>query len=80
MTNERGPPCVWGPAGLMGIGPGRGIPWGGGDPCGLGELDGGVHLVGSGGMDLTPVVSDEGPVAGRSEEPHFDGTGEDCEP
>jgi hypothetical protein len=80
MTKGRGPPCVGGTGGLIGMGPGRGIPWGGGDPCGLGDPDGGVHFVGSGGMDLTPVVSDEGPVAGLSGGPHFDGTGEDCEP
>jgi hypothetical protein len=62
----------------MGIGPGRGIPCGGGEPCGL-DPDGGVHLVGSGGIDLTPPESDDGPEAGRSGGPHFDGIGEDCE-
>jgi hypothetical protein len=42
------------------------------------DPEGGVHLVGRGGIDLTPPVSDC-PVLGRSGEPHFDGTGEDCE-
>jgi len=79
MTNGRGPPCAGGTGGLIGIGPGRGIPWGGGDPCGLDDPDGGLHLVGNGGIDLTPPVSDDGPVPGRSGGPHFDGTGEDCE-
>ena len=36
-------------------------------------------MVGSGGMDLTPLVSDAGGIVGRSGGPHFDGTGEDCE-
>src|SRR5467141_3225010 len=79
ITNGRGPPCVGGAGGLIGTGPGRGIPGGGGVPCGLVDPDWGLHLVGSGGMDLTPPVSDDGPVVGRSGGPHFDGTGEDCE-
>jgi hypothetical protein len=42
--------------------------------------EGGVHLVGRGGIDLTPVDSDDGPVTGRSVGvPHFEGTGDDCE-
>src|SRR2546425_3026371 len=49
MPNGRGPPCVGGTGGLMGMGPGRGIPWGGREPGGLVDPDGGVHLVGSGG-------------------------------
>ncbi len=44
------------------------------------DPDGGVHFVGRGGIDLTPVDSDGGPVDGRSVgEAHFDGTGDDCE-
>jgi len=63
----------------MGMGAGRGIPWGGGEPCGYVDPDDGVHLVGSGGIDLTPEVSEDGAIRGRSGGAHFDGTAEDCE-
>jgi hypothetical protein len=80
MTNGRGPPCDGGIGGLMGIGPGRGTPWVGGEPCGLLDPEDGVHLVGRGGIDLTPVDSDGWPIGGRSVGvAHFDGTGDDCE-
>jgi len=79
MTNGRGPPCVGGTGGLMGMGPGRGIPWGAREPGGLVDPDGGVHLVGSGGIDLTPEVSEDGAIPGRSGGAHFEGTGDDCE-
>ena len=79
MTNGRGPPCVGGNGGLMGIRPGRGMPGGGGALCGLVDPDVGVHLVGRGGMDLTPGVSEDGSIPGRSGGAHFDGIAEDCE-
>ena len=43
------------------------------------DPDGGVHLVGSGGIDLTPEVSEDGAIRGRSGGAHFDGTAEGCE-
>jgi len=63
----------------MGMGPGRGIPCGGGEPGVLVDPDCGVHLVGSGGIALTPEVSEDGGIPGRSGGAHFDGTAEDCE-
>src|SRR2546422_11211949 len=78
MTNGRGPPCVGGTGGLMGMGPGRGIPWGGREPGGLVDPDGGVHLVGSGGVDLISEGLGGGAVSGGVGGGHFVGNGEDC--
>src|SRR2546422_762631 len=47
MTNGRGPPWVGGTGGLMGIGPGRGIVYGGGGLCGLVQDVLRVQLVGA---------------------------------
>ncbi len=42
--------------------------------------EGGVHFVGKGGMDLTPVDSEDDPASERSAGlAHFEGTGDDCE-
>jgi hypothetical protein len=50
------------------------------EPCGLVGPDPGVHFGGSGGIDRTPVDSDDCPVPGRSMGgAHFDGTAEGCE-
>src|SRR3989441_13154873 len=78
MTNGRGPPCVGGTGGLMGMGPGRGIPWGGREPGGLVDPDGGVHLVGSGGVDFFSGGFGGGGVSGWGGGGHFLGGGGEC--
>src|SRR5207249_5970114 len=53
--NGRGPPCGGGRGPLTGNGPGLGNPcWGGGLSCGVVVPAGGLHFVGSGGIDFTP--------------------------
>src|SRR5213592_635364 len=79
--NGRGPPCGGGRGPLTGNGPGLGNPcWGGGLSCGVVVPAGGLHFVGSGGIDFTPP-SGHWPVPGLSAgEAHLDGTGVDCGP
>ena len=63
--------------GCPGLGNPWGIPWGGGVRSCEPPLPDGVHFVGRGGIDLTPV-SDHWPPAGLGSGggPHFDGTGD----